>query len=61
MFELLELNPEIHDLILQHAPSEKIKAAAEKDGFKNMIHDGIEKVFAGITTFEEILRTTRTA
>ena len=33
----------------------------KKDGFKNMIHDGIEKVFAGITTFEEILRTTRTA
>lgn len=61
MFELLELNPEIHDLILQHAPAEKIKAAAEKEGFKTMIHDGIEKVFAGVTTFEEILRTTRTA
>lgn len=61
MFELLELNKEIHGLILEHAPAEKIKQAAEKSGFREMLYDGIEKVLAGITTFEEVLRTTRNA
>ncbi|OHA52879.1 MAG: hypothetical protein A3A97_04240 [Candidatus Terrybacteria bacterium RIFCSPLOWO2_01_FULL_40_23] len=59
MFELLELNKEIHDMVLEHASPEKIKDTAEASGFKDMTTDGLEKVFAGITTFEEVLRTTR--
>lgn len=59
IFEFLVPNQEIHELILKHAPAERIKAAAEKAGFRDMIEDGIDKVFAGITTFEEVLRTTR--
>jgi len=61
IFEFLEPNKQIHDLILQHVPSERIKAAAEKEGFKDMIIDGVEKVAAGITTFEEVLRVTKTS
>jgi len=61
IFELLELNKDIHDLVLKHAPADQIKEAAEKDGFEDMIIDGIRKVFDGQTTFEEILRTTRNA
>jgi len=59
MFEILEPNKEIHDLILAHASTDQIKAAAKKDGFCEMLHDGIEKIFLGWTTFEEVLRTTR--
>jgi len=59
IFELLKPNKEIHDLILSHQSSESIRAAAEKDGFRDMITDGIDKVFSGITTFEEVLRTTK--
>ncbi|MDO8558297.1 MAG: GspE/PulE family protein [bacterium] len=59
IFELLELNKTIHDLILEHAPSERIKEVAIKAGFKDMIADGLEKVFSGVTTFDEVLRTTR--
>jgi type IV pilus assembly protein PilB len=59
IFELLKPNKEIHDLILSHQSSERIKTAAEKDGFRDMITDGIDKVFVGITTFEEVLRTTK--
>lgn len=61
IFEVLELNKEIHDLILEHAPTERIGTAAKKTGFRDMMADGIEKVFAGITTFEELLRITRNA
>ena len=59
IFEFLKPNKEIHDLILNHQSSESIKLAAEKEGFQSMISDGVDKVFAGITTFEEVLRTTK--
>jgi len=59
LFELLTPNKEIHDAILDHASSEQIEAVAFKSGFRDMVTDGIDKVFKGITTFEEVLRTTR--
>lgn len=59
--ELLELDKDIHDLILEHAPAEKIKESAEKRGFKSIIEDGVEKVLLGKTTFDEVLRVTRNA
>ena len=57
--ELLQNSVEIHDLILSHASPEKIKNTAIKLGFKDMIYDGLEKIFSGITTFEELLRVTK--
>jgi type II secretory ATPase GspE/PulE/Tfp pilus assembly ATPase PilB-like protein len=59
IYELLELNRELHDLVLSHASAERIKAVAQKTGFRDMVADGIGKIFAGQTTFEEVLRTTR--
>jgi len=61
IFELLKPNKEIHDLILSHASVEKIKSAAEKDGFRDIIADGLDKVFKGFTTFNELLRVTKSA
>lgn len=59
IYEVLEVNKDIRGLVLKHAPIEKIKTAATKEGFRDMISDGVDKVFAGITTFEEVLRSTR--
>jgi len=59
IFEALEINKPIYDLIIGHAPTERIKEEARKNGFYEMIIDGLEKVFSGITTFEEVLRATR--
>ena len=59
IFELLTPNKEVHDLILNHQSSESIKSAAEKEGFHSMISDGVDKIFSGTTTFEEVLRTTK--
>jgi type II secretory ATPase GspE/PulE/Tfp pilus assembly ATPase PilB-like protein len=61
IFELLEMNKEIHDLVLSHASSEEIRSAAEKYGFENMIVDGVNKIFTGQTTFDEVIRTTRSS
>jgi len=59
IFEVLEVNKPIYDLIIEHASSERIKDEAKKNGFYEMIVDGLEKVFSGVTTFEEVLRATR--
>jgi type II secretory ATPase GspE/PulE/Tfp pilus assembly ATPase PilB-like protein len=59
IFELLEPDKKIRALILNNKSTEEIKMSAEKNGFKDMISDGIDKVFEGITTFDEVLRTTR--
>ena len=59
IFEFLIPNKEIHNLILSHKSAESIKTAAMKEGFHSMVIDGINKIFAGDTTFEEVLRTTK--
>ncbi|MFC1789774.1 GspE/PulE family protein [Patescibacteria group bacterium] len=59
IYEILVPNKEIHDLVLKHASTEKIKDAAIKNGFHEMIDNGLDKVFDGVTTFEEILRVTK--
>lgn len=54
--EILEIIPEIRDLIMQHANASEIKAAAVKSGMTTMLEDGFKKALAGITTIEEVLR-----
>lgn len=61
IFELLETNKEIHDLILAHAPTHQIQAAAKRSGSISMLDDGIAKVMDGTTTLAEVMRTTRTS
>ncbi len=61
IFEIVELNKQVHDLILAHASAEVMKAACEETGFRDMASDGMAKVLAGITTLEELLRVTKSA
>lgn len=58
IFELLIINDEIRDLILERASTMHIQRAAKKQGMQTMRDDGWQKVLAGITTMEEVLRVT---
>jgi len=60
IFELLEMTPEIHDAVLSGASADKVRAIAQKSGFETMLTNGLRKVLAQETTFEEVIRTTRT-
>jgi len=53
LFEVLEVNQQVNELILKKALSTDIEKAA---GLKSMLDDGIEKVQKGVTTIEEIQR-----
>lgn len=56
VFELLRITPELSELIMKHADSNIIRAAAVKEGFKILKEDSAEKVAQGITTIEEVLK-----
>jgi len=59
LFEVLEVTKEIRRLISQKSDSDIIALAAIKEGMKTMLDDGLEKVAAGITTIEEVIRVTK--
>jgi len=52
--ELLETNDEIRDLAVNRAHSVKIEEAAVRNGMIPINHDGIRKVLARETTYEEV-------
>ncbi len=57
IFEILEVNQTIRNLVLQNALPEIIKRKALDNGMTTLMESGIHKVIQGITTLEEILRT----
>ena len=58
IFELLELDSVIRDLVLRKASTEQIEQAALESGAQMLRDDGIRKVFDGETTLDEVLRVT---
>lgn len=59
IYELLVTNQKIRDLATQRAPSNLIKAAAMESGMQTLRADGWDKVLAGSTTVEEVLRVSK--
>ena len=58
LFEVMELNPTIREMILLRAQSKEIKQKAVEAGMITMRRSGLIKIMAGITTPEEVLRET---
>ena len=58
LFEVLELNNELRDLIGEKTDGHKIDQAAIRAGMTTMLDDGISKCRAGLTSAAEILRVT---
>lgn len=56
--ELFEMKPAVLDLIMKGASGEELRQRAREMGMRTLREDGVEKVKAGITTIEEILRVT---
>lgn len=56
IFEIMENSISLQKLILKKSSSDEIRAQALKEGMTSMLADGLDKVSAGITTIEEVLR-----
>jgi type II secretory ATPase GspE/PulE/Tfp pilus assembly ATPase PilB-like protein len=61
IFEMMEMNREIGELIVKRASAGQIKEAALAAGMITLAMDGMEKVRGGITTVEELTRVVFTA
>lgn len=56
IFEVLEIDENIKELIIKRASSSEILKTARAGGMTTMFEDGINKTIQAITTLEEILR-----
>lgn len=62
LFELLELDASLRELIFQGASLERLRSQAESTGrLRGLLTDGARKVIAGQTSVEEVLRVARSA
>jgi len=61
ILEMLPMSDPLRSLVMKHANSNELKAAAQREGMVSMYEDGMRKALAGETTFEEVLRVTREA
>jgi type IV pilus assembly protein PilB len=59
IFEILEMQESIKQLIVEKADSFKIENEAIRLGMTTMLEDGLEKVGNGVTTLEEVLKAVR--
>ena len=58
-YELLIVNEEIRNLATERAPSTELKKSALRAGMSTLREDGWQKVLAGDTTIDEVLRVTK--
>jgi type IV pilus assembly protein PilB len=56
LFEIIEVTPEMQELLPQHPSARAIELLARRQGCVSMFDDGIEKVRQGLTTLQEVLR-----
>ena len=59
VFEILDVNEEIRELINQSASMDTIRKKAVEQGMTTMIYDGITKALMGITTLQEVRRVAK--
>lgn len=59
IFEVMPVTETIRELIMKREDADALRDLAKAEGMKTMIEDGIQKVLAGQTTIEEVLRATR--
>lgn len=54
--EIIDIDKELDDMIVKKTSKKDMLTYLENQGFKNMQHDGIEKVISGIIELQELIR-----
>jgi len=58
IFELLVMDDTMRQLIASGAAESEIRALAQQAGGGNLLESGVKKIFAGVTTAEEVIEAT---
>jgi type IV pilus assembly protein PilB len=59
IYEVLQMSEKIKNLVIQRGLSDQLQKQAIAEGMVTMLHDGMNKISAGLTTIEEVLRAVR--
>lgn len=59
IFEVMEMNEKIKDLVMKKKNADEITQMARETGMTSLLEDGVEKVLSGMTTMEEVIRVTK--
>ncbi|MBL7053329.1 MAG: type II/IV secretion system protein [Candidatus Portnoybacteria bacterium] len=59
IYEVLEVNEAIKQLVIKEATADQIQEQAKKDGMLTMFEDGFIKAVQGVTSIEEVLRVSK--
>ena len=52
------MNDEMRDMIMRNASTGDLREAARKNGMKTLREAGVEGIFSGFTSAEEVIRET---
>jgi type IV pilus assembly protein PilB len=58
LFELMIMNDELRDMIIRNASTDELRQVARGHGMVTLRDSGMDAVYAGTTTLEEIIRET---
>ena len=58
IFELMEMNSVMREMVFKKEPVQKIKEQARLSGMVTLLEDGVRKIFDGITSLEEVATIT---
>jgi type IV pilus assembly protein PilB len=58
IFELMVFNDEIRDLIMNQASTAVLRTAGQKGGMRLLRENGLEAIYDGITTIDEVVKET---
>jgi type IV pilus assembly protein PilB len=58
LFELMEMNDALRDMINEGASTQQLRSCALQSGMRPLRLAGLEKLYAGITSIEEVIRET---
>jgi type IV pilus assembly protein PilB len=58
LYEMLEITPALRELITAGGTETQLATLARRQGMRSLREDGIAKALAGITTLDEVVRTT---
>jgi len=58
LFEIMEFNDEIRDLIMNQASTSVLRAAAQKAGMRLLREGGLAQIYDGVTTIDEVIKET---
>ena len=56
VFEIMEMDRGVAELVLSNAPDDKMMEAAKANGMVTLKQDGLIKALNGVTTIEEVFR-----